>query len=383
MKWLESKFRARFIPPSVIGLTIRLALVSAISLVLSPTCALGKLKAGSEATHAAGQVRLGNVHIAKGETVDGDLTAAGSIEVEGTVTGDCIAKGGPAKVSGKVLGDLVLLGGPGSVSGEIGKDVTSLGGPLNINGKVKGDVTSLGGPVALGPSAWIGGGLTHLGGPLSQAEGATILGKVTRIDLGSMGNLLSLAAKYGGNCDFSDSKSACPLSAFNWVLLAVIGATGVIVLLLAALLSKATGNMAEAIEFDFWKSAGIGLLIYVLLAPALIFLCISIVGILFIPLVLLLFCVAEILSFAAFSQALARRFFETLKKGTPSHLAATAVGYLLLNLLLILGAVLAPAGSVGGIMGGMFLFVGFILVSCALMVGIGAAWITRMGSRGQ
>jgi len=86
---------------------------------------------------------------------------------------------------------------------------------------------------------------------------------------------------------------------------------------------------------------------------------------------------------AAFSLVLAGRFCELRCQPLPQILAAVPLGYGLLVGLLGLGKFLEIGGTIGGLLGGIFVLANLILLSCGLVVGLGALWLTRMGTAGR
>lgn len=322
------------------------------------------------------QVTFGNVEIAKGETITGDLVSRGNINVEGGVTGDCVALGGSITISGSVTGD-----------------IASIGGPILVNGAVTGDVASLGGDIVLGPKAVVTGDVATGGGRLTKEKGARVTGNISDVKIpladkareltkwlnnfpGSVPNNNSSYSSYSISKNFN----FLPSLDFSFSIVLFL-AMGLILLLIAVILPKPVENIAGAIQGEFWKSAGIGLLILILFIPGLLILCVSIIGIALIPLVFILFGVAWLMSLAAFSLVLTGRACDSFKRPVPSTLWGILAGYFLLNSLMILGKLLGMGGIAGGVVGGILVFANGILFSCAWLVGLGAVWTTRLGSR--
>jgi len=152
--------------------------------------------------------------------------------------------------------------------------------------------------------------------------------------------------------------------------------TGLVLCLLALFLPQETRGAAAAIRGDFWRAAGIGTVMVVLFMPVLLVLAVSILGIPLIPFAVLAWCAAVLFGLAAFSHVLAERAAESLGKPLPAAAPiAIGAGWLLLELLPFCGKL------VGGILGGTFSFAGFLLMSCAVVTGLGSVWITRFGRR--
>lgn len=331
---------------------------------------------------AAGADRDG-VRIAAGETLKQDVVTSGPISIAGTLDGDCVSLGGPIDVRGKVLGSLASLGGPTDISGTVAGDVASLGGAVKITGTIGGDVTSLGGEVTLGDRASVAGDVALLGGRLDRAGTGVVRGNVVRRDWKMMGRFAPLLARYGRT---EEPEAVGKISVFYRIvrcaaLLAFFAGIGLMAVLMTALLPRQVESVAAAVRRDFWKSAAIGALILVLLVPGLLLMLISILGIPLVPMAILLACAAVLMSVAAFSLILTQRLCDARQRDNPGVLAGVGVGYLMLSGLMIVGKLMKVAGGVGAALGGIFVLADVMLLSCAVVVGLGAVWTTRMGSR--
>lgn len=330
------------------------------------------LKTDSEHT------RTGDVYVGRNETVNGDLvTTGGSITVDGLVRGDVIAIGGNVVVNGEVTGDAVSMGGKVSVPGRVGGEAVSLGGSIEVAGSVARDISAIGGGVMLKSSAAARGDVAVLGGELEKEAGATIAGDVENVNFRGLWRRLFTRA--GPWREREEGGRGGSVLGFYFSLVSLAG-IGMILLLLTVFLTKPVEKLAAAIKADFWRTAGIGLLILMGIGPALVLLVVSILGIPLIPVALLALVLAGFMSAAAFSLILSERFHEALKRPLPPTIPAVAIGYGLLVSLLVAGKLLKLVGPLG-FLGGVFTLVNAILVSCAMILGLGALWATRAGSR--
>jgi len=94
----------------------------------------------------------GDFHIKPGEIVNKNiLITSGTVFIEGTLGGVCIADGGDIVVTGKVDGNVVSLGEGKSVtvSGLVTGDVDVYRGHINISGKVGGYTIALESPLVI------------------------------------------------------------------------------------------------------------------------------------------------------------------------------------------------------------------------------------------
>jgi cytoskeletal protein CcmA (bactofilin family) len=134
---------------------------TSLSRTLSVCCLVVLLLSSlASGTVAAQEGVGGTVTVEDGETVSEVNAIAGTIRIEGTVTGD---------VSG-VAGNVVI---DGTVEG----DVSVAAGNLQINGQVGGDVSSGAGNVVLGPESTVAGDL-EIGAGTVQIDG-TVGGDAT------------------------------------------------------------------------------------------------------------------------------------------------------------------------------------------------------------
>jgi cytoskeletal protein CcmA (bactofilin family) len=328
-------------------------------------------------------VRHGDTLVPKGETLRQDLAATGAIVVDGTVDGDCASLGNSVAVNGDVRGDVAALGGAAEVPGTITGDLAVLGAPAHISGTVHGDVAVMGGNVTLDEHAVVDGDVSMLGGKLVKADGAVVKGSVNHLDLALAKSFLPLIGKLHRMPDLAEKFSPLKKVAQFVMFLVFAAGMGLMVVLLTVLLPKQVETAAAMITADFWKAAAVGALILMLTFPGFLLMVVSILGIPLIPLAMLFYCVALIMALAAFSLVLAGRFCELRGQPRPVTLAAVALGYGLLVGLLALGKFLEIGGTMGSLLGGIFVLANLILLSCGMVVGLGALWLTRMGTTGR
>lgn len=315
-------------------------------------------------------------------TVDGTLAAdavslGGPVTVNGLVTGDVSSMGGPVMINGRAADDVASFGGPVTVTGEVAGDVSTMGGPVEVTGHVAGDISSMGGNVSLRAGAVVDGDISTLGGMVSKEDGAVHRGMVTSFDARD----IRRAIMSFGRVARQGEKNIGPLLAgglltAGFIFLVSLLFTGVVMLLVPAVFFPVqTVRAADAVRADFWRSAGIGALITVAFGPAMLMLLVSILGIPLIPLAVLLLVCAAALGLGGFSVVLQERFFEGIKRKAPVSLfGQVVVGYALMAGLLIFGNIIP-------LVGGVLSFIGFMMLAFGTVVGLGAAWDTRMGSR--
>ncbi len=154
--------------PTVRGFTLRTRAAAVAALFLIAVSATAVLAADET---LGAKLRTGaTITIASGETVAGDLYAAGgTIVVDGSVEGDLVVAGGTVSVAGSVDGDLVVAGGTVTVAGSVEGDARIAGGTVTVSGDVGEDLLLVGGQATLGPSGTVGEDLIVSAGELTLA----------------------------------------------------------------------------------------------------------------------------------------------------------------------------------------------------------------------
>ncbi|MDP3042901.1 MAG: polymer-forming cytoskeletal protein [bacterium] len=146
------------------------------------------------ATAHAFTVKTDNsVYVAQGETVEGNLFAAGStITIDGAVTGDVICAGQSININGTVEGDVICAGQSININGAVNGSVRAASNNVNINGRIARNVMAFGAGVYLGKSAEVGWDM------LVGAATAEIRGKIGRDLHGGAANA-TIAGEVGKN----------------------------------------------------------------------------------------------------------------------------------------------------------------------------------------
>lgn len=327
-----------------------------------------------------------DIFIAKGQTVNGDVATDRSVTIEGTLDGDATAVGGASvTVSGRLTGDLVSMGGPVFIPGEVEGDVSSIGGPVEVSGRVAGNVSAVGGKVVLSGAGQVDGDISALGGGVEKGPKAVHKGDINSFSRdalrGTLANALKtvrMSARFGGDREQEHAGPALigGLIGLGLVVLFSMLATGLLLMLLPAVFfPKNVENCAAAVAGDLWRACGIGAVAVVAFFPVLLMITVSILGIPLIPFALMAFAAAAVLGFSGFSVVLQGRFFEGIKKTGPAGLAGkVTAGFALTGGLLFFGKLIP-------LVGGLLSLIGLMLLAFGLMVGLGAAWMTRMGNQ--
>lgn len=341
-----------------------------------------------------------DIVVAKGQTQNGDVATDKSILVDGTLNGDATAiGGGSVTINGELTGDLVSMGGPVLISGLVRGDASSIGGPVEITGKVKGNVSAVGGKVTLNGAGEVDGEISALGGGVVKGPNAVHRGTVNSFSSDALKGTLSKALGTARSAARFDRGERRRMNSFNWsasfdgikggefgtvallfaawlAVFFLVLAAGVLLLTLPAVFFPDNVKRAHAaLAADLWKACAIGALMLVCLFPGLLMMVVSILGIPLVPFALILFAAAAVLGLSAFSLLVQARFFDGIKKAGPAGLPGrAAAGAALMAALIFLGKLIP-------LVGGLLALVGMMLLAFGAMTGLGAAWLTRMGTR--
>jgi hypothetical protein len=250
-----------------------------------------------------------NAYVAGGEVTilsqaQKDISAAGGrIIVNAPVWGDALLFGGTVDVLEQVHGDLRVAGGQVTISSSVGGDVIVLGGQVTINQgvTVAGDLLAVGGEVVVhgainGDARVYGGDVTidaTVAGPITIKAGKS----VTFGSKAVIGSTLSYAApseatiadgaKMGDKVIYTktnlpnlDKKDIAQVLAGVLGFFIVVKFVG---LLLAALIltfgfRDFSLDLSKGALEKFWKTAGIGFVVLVVMPIAALMLAISVVG---------------------------------------------------------------------------------------------------------
>jgi hypothetical protein len=259
--------------------------------------------------------------------------------------------------------------------------VVAVGGSVTVLGRVDDDVVAVGGSVRLGPHARVRGDVTAVGGRIDQQPGAFIGGAVNEVRIG------------GGNFQLDPWFFAAPwlgLEMFGgWFKLAGTLLRISLVLLLAFLVliiaKPPVERIAERAGRDPWLSGFTGLLAQLLFVPVLVItvvvLSISIIGIpllVLVPFAVIAFLIAILIGFTGVALRVGRW---AVGPDRPPFVAL-AVGVVLIAAIALLARGLSLLPVPLWPITWFVAVVGFLAEYVAWTVGLGAALLTRFGTRG-
>jgi len=261
---------------------------------------------------------------------------------------------GPAVAVATEVGSIVKIGSDVTIeAGHKVRSVVVIGGQITISGAVDDNVVAVGGSVVLTKTAVVGGNVISLGGIIVSARDSQIGGTITEINSSNLFETLTtaLSAEWEG---WSWIFAIISLSIFLVIL--------VLALLIVALLPKPVRTVAEAISDNTFKVALCGLLGLVLIAPLALLLTISVVGIALIPLEVIVVVCSVLLGFIAVGQLIGMKVLKLFHRRNPSMLRETFWGLIILWLI------------------GWIPYIGWMVKAVAIVIGLGAALITRFGT---
>ena len=276
--------------------------------------------------------------------------------------------------SGEELnGDLVVFGGNVTVEKDanLNGNLVVFGGTISSNGNLNGDVVVFGGQISLDEKAVVAGDVVTIGGQLTQAEGAEIKGEVVKnvspdIQIPS-GRIPPNVNPPSVNFDFNPFWTVAGIF-YRAVILAALA------MLVVIFLKPQMENVSQAIVSQPVMSGGVGLLtvfggpisIVVVALVMIITLILIPVAAFVVFLGALAIALAWLFGMIALGNEVGERFTQSINQ---SWAPAFTAGFGTFLLMLVGGAI------------GEIPCVGWLFVALIGFVGIGAAVLTRFGTR--
>ncbi len=267
-------------------------------------------------------------------------------------------------VSGLLLGagtawasedkNIVKIGSDVTIeSGMKVRNVVTIGGQITVDGVVDNNVVAVGGSVVLTKKAVVGGNVLSLGGVIVSARDAQVSGSLTEINSSNLYETLTAAL-------------STEWEGWSWVFavisLAIFLVIMVVALLIAALLPKPVRTIGEAIAESTFKVILCGLLGLVLIVPLALLLTVSVVGIALIPLEVIIVVCSVLLGFIAVGQLIGGKVLHLFKRPNRGMVRETFWGLIVLWLV------------------GWIPYIGWMVKAVAIVLGLGAVFITRFGT---
>ncbi len=272
-------------------------------------------------------------------------------------------------------GDVVSFGGDVVAEGDVNGDVAAFGGKVTIDGEVSGDVASYGGGVELKDGAHVKGNVASFGARVTRARGARVDGAVNDVTNPTFPSIAP-SILYSKTAAVHNTE-ALRLMSWLWGVLAAI----VIVVLVVLIAPNATRTIAGRTHENPGRAVAHGLLAVLLFVPVCVLLCITCVGVLLIPVLVIALLLALVMGTVAVSSIMGRRLSDTFRWRVRSLMGTAMVGMLALQVLDLLTLV-PVVGVAAGLLG---IVVALFGLGGAIMTGFGTdrecGFVTRRFTR--
>ncbi|MEE9167616.1 MAG: hypothetical protein V3U24_09210, partial [Candidatus Neomarinimicrobiota bacterium] len=202
--------------------------------------------------------------------------------------------------------------------GETVDNAGAIGGDVTVYGEVEDNVVSVGGSVYLGPDAYIRGDVVSVGGEIEKTSGAEVKGDLVEVSFWGF--------PFGRKSHFW---SGWWVGSWFLRLLSLIGSLAVTVLIVA-LIPNTIDNFSSMVEDNAGQSILWGFLGIVLIVPVAVVLCLSLVGILLLPVEFLIVCLTTVVGYISVARFLGRKTTKSLNMSTQPILLEATFGVLLL-----------------------------------------------------
>lgn len=306
---------------------------------------------------------IGEVFAAGGDVTLTDIVtnriiaAGGNVDIGGTITKSIIAAGGDVKIhSGTTIGgDAVLAGGDVNIDGDVGGDLVVTGGTVTIAGHVAGDANVRGGKIVFMPGASVAGNLTYRSrDAFAVPEGVTIGGTVSE-------GVKKERERWTPGAGFIAGAFAIAL---------IVMLVGIVVLVFCAVVVMAVfrrqiDHAAALVTEQPLQSLGLGMLLAIAFPMTIVVLLITIIGIPFSLLLMVVGTVLTVLGVIVAAYWIGMKFRDALSdnQGVPDYFPA--LGWTLAGLALFCVVGLLP-------------LVGTMAQFFALTTGLGALVLSFM-----
>ncbi len=274
-----------------------------------------------------------------------------------------------------VIGEDVVQFGDDIIieAGEIVEgDVVTVLGSIVIDGMVDGDVVAVGGGITVGPEGEIDGDAVAVGGRVTKEPGGIIRGETVSIGTGAGYPLgLHRGPFFAGN--FFSRGGRLFILVMWTILLVVLG------LVVMAVARRPVERVCELSRKEAFKMGLIGLLVEVLIMPAMALLCVTVIGIpVAIFVIPLLLTLALLLAYVGVGYAIGERIGNGHGR---SPYGSMVIGLLILQGLWIVGALIGLPGGGLGLVGTTIRVIGYAVIYVAATVGLGAVIMSKFGTK--
>lgn len=203
---------------------------------------------------------------------------------------------------------------------------TAIFGSVFVAGEAREDVVSIGGNIYLKPTAKVGKDAVAIGGGIIKEEGAKVVGNITEVAMPSFVKALAVPPYIG-------TAAIVGLSILS--LLIFIGFLA-LACLIAALFPTNIGYVAAAVEKHPWKMLGWGIIGMILVPLITLLLAISLIGIPFIPLYIILVGIALLVGYIALVQIIGKAILKAFKVYNKPMILEVLLGAVVIELICLI-----------------------------------------------
>ena len=309
----------------------------------------------------------GDYYVAKGDTVDDDITiTGGNAKIDGVIDGDLAVMGGMVDVNGMIDGDVAVFGGNLDILGTVDGDAAVLGGNVKNKGTITGDLFVIGGTVLLDSGSIVEGDIGMVGGTVDRDENAEVLGEIETVEIETLEKLLPQIGRIGRAFKWSEKLPGSGIVS-GFIGIAVLLVIYIMNLLVLLIFPQSIDKVVEKVQLNTWASVGLGFAIQILFFPLIALFAVSIVGIPLVFLFPLAVFLGMVFGFSALSHIIGEKIIKGLNWQIKSKVGIFSIGWLAVMFLLILGFILRVFGL---IVPPTFAFGGIIIYIVAT-IGIG------------
>ncbi len=267
--------------------------------------------------------------------------------------------------------DLVSVGGNLDVKGTVDGDVIGIGALVYINGHITGDLVLIGSSGEIDSNTVVDGEFITLGSFIDMDENVELSGPVTHVNLGPFQKFFGLKYKPSA-IQKSYAAGSLISSIAKFIAIFLLGS-------LVLLLFKKFKRIEETIVLNPLRAFLIGLLAEILIIPAILVLTISIIGIPFIPVFILIIFIGVFIGSVILIHMLGSFIFNEFKKNGLHFTMNLLLGLLILSLFPLLSKI----GMWFSIdwLSNLFGIISFIQWYIIITYAFGVMVLTRFGTR--
>ncbi|MCX5750439.1 MAG: polymer-forming cytoskeletal protein [Candidatus Saganbacteria bacterium] len=259
-----------------------------------------------------------------------------------------------ASIASAANNEITKIGSDVFIAKDVSVDkVSVIGGSAKIDGQIQGDVAAIGGSVILGDTATVLGDVVAIGGTVQKAPNTIIKGDIVEIAI--PGHQAVVGAM---------NKGELPLLGISiaiFCLLAFVCAL-ILALVVVGFYTKQIGNASFACEKSAWRCFWAGVLGLILIVPITLLLLISLIGIVFIPLWIMLVVAALFFGKVVMSQLIGKKLLHFFKVAKKPMMLEVAFGIIVLAFI------------------SMIPFIGGLIKMILITIALGGVILTRFGA---